>query len=290
MAQSQQSTKPELLERIKNWYNGYSWNGITSVYNPFSTLLLFTESVFGDYWFATGTPAFLVNLIKERNDVKLLLEPTQMQASGFDSFDYKTLHTKMLLFQTGYLTVKRIDRDPFNAQPIYTLGIPNEEVRQALMEHLVGAYTAFPFPDTAPMRSRMLQQLLDGDRSSFERSMQEMFACIPYQLHIPREAYYHSMLLLWLNLLGFDVQAEVSTDKGRIDAVWTWGDRVVIAEIKFAEQGATGPLLEEAFAQIHERRYHERYAGSNRRIALLAIAFAGKEIACDMKELKGNAL
>ncbi|MDR1919047.1 MAG: PD-(D/E)XK nuclease domain-containing protein, partial [Tannerellaceae bacterium] len=110
-------------------------------------------------------------------------------------------------------------------------------------------------------------------------------ARIPYQLHIPREAYYHSLLLLWLNLLGFQVEAELPTDKGRIDAVWLWKERVVIAEIKYAAEGSVEPLLEDAFAQIRERRYPERYAGSPRRIALLAIAFAGKEIACRMEEL-----
>jgi hypothetical protein len=130
----------------------------------------------------------------------------------------------------------------------------------------------------------MLQQLLEGDSAAFERSLQELFARIPYQLHIPREAYYHSLLLLWMNLLGFDVQAEVATDKGRIDAVWTWNERVVIAEIKYAEDGPVEPLLEEALAQIAERRYYERYAGENRRIAFLAVAFAGKDIACQLKE------
>jgi hypothetical protein len=284
LAELEKTNKLELIERIKHWYDGYSWDGITSVYNPFSTLLLFNKNAFGNYWFATGTPTFLVNLIKERNDVKLLLEPSQMQASNFDSFDYQVMDTKLLSFQTGYLTVKRVDKDPFGGIPLYTLNIPNEEVRQALTEHLLGSYVAYPLSDTAPMRSRMLRQLFDGDPSAFERSMQEMFARIPYQLHIPREAYYHSMLLLWLNLLGFDVQAEVPTDKGRIDAVWTWENRVVIAEIKYAEQGTVEPLLDEALAQIHERRYYERYAGSNRRIALLAVAFAGKEIACRMIE------
>jgi hypothetical protein len=115
--------------------------------------------------------------------------------------------------------------------------------------------------------------------------MQELFARIPYQLHIPREAYYHSLLLLWLNLLGFEVEAEVPTDKGRIDAVWTWNERVVITEIKYAQEGDTEPLLKAAFTQIRERRYPERYAGSHRRISLLAIAFAGKEIACQMIDL-----
>jgi hypothetical protein len=284
LAQIEHLSREELLQKIKYWYNGYSWDGITSVYNPFSTLLFFNKNQFSDYWFASGTPTFLVNIIKERNDVKLLLEPTQIQSSGFDSFDYQTMDTQLLSFQTGYLTIKKAERDPFDDIINYTLSVPNEEVRRALAEHLFVSYAAYPMTNTGPMRSRMLHQLLTGDSQAFERSLQEMFARIPYQLHIPREAYYHSLFLLWLNLLGFDVQAEVSTDKGRIDAVWTWNERVVIAEIKYIEEGLTEPLLEEAFTQIIERRYFERYAGENRRIAFLAVAFAGKEIACRLKE------
>jgi hypothetical protein len=275
----------EVIESIRRWYNGYSWDGQNAVYNPFCTLLLFDKRNFADYWFASGTPTFLIDLISKRNDVKLVLEPTTIQSTGFDSFEPETIDTKLLLFQTGYLTVKSVTKSRFGEELTYTLGIPNEEVHKSLMTYLVAAYVTFPVSETAPMRERMLGQLFDGDIAAFECAMQELFARIPYQLHIPREAYYHSMLLLWLNLLGFDVMAEMSTDKGRIDAVWTWEERVVIAEIKYAETGECAPLLDEALHQIRERRYHERYAGSNRRIALLAIAFAGKEIACRMEEL-----
>ncbi|MDR2130407.1 MAG: PD-(D/E)XK nuclease domain-containing protein, partial [Odoribacteraceae bacterium] len=112
-----------------------------------------------------------------------------------------------------------------------------------------------------------------------------LFAGIPYQLHVKREAYYHSLLLLWLNLLGFEVEAEVSTDKGRIDAAWRWGDHVVVAEIKYSEAGSVEPLLAEALAQIHARRYPNRYTATARRVTLLAVAFAGKEIGCRLEVL-----
>jgi hypothetical protein len=130
----------------------------------------------------------------------------------------------------------------------------------------------------------MMKQLFEGDASGLEASLKELFAHIPYQLHIPEEAYYHSLLLLWLNLLGFTVEAEVSTDKGRIDAVWLWEDRVVIAEVKHAVKGTVEPLLKKAFTQIRENRYEERYAGTHRRIAHLAVAVAGKKLGCRMAE------
>jgi len=272
------------IESIRRWYNGFSWDGCTAVYNPYSTLLLFDNKKFDEYWFASGTPTFLIDILRERNDVKYVLEPTQV-SGGFDSFDITNVDTKVLLFQTGYLTVKSAARNPFSENMIYTLGIPNEEVRKALMIHLVAAYAKVHVSDTGSIRDSMFEQLFNGDAASFERSLRDMFARIPYQLHIPREAYYHSLLLLWLNMIGFEVMAEIPTDKGRIDAVWTWKERAVIAEIKYAAKGSCARLLDAAFAQIKKQRYYERYMVKNNRVALLAVAFAGKSIACKMEEL-----
>ena len=184
------------------------------------------------------------------------------------------------------MTIKSIAKSRFGQQLQYTLGIPNEEVRQSLMNHLVRSYAGCPVSDTTELRDYILQQLFDGDVSAFQRNMQAMFARIPYQLHIPCDAYYHSLLLLWLNMLGFEALGEVPTNIGRIDAVWTWKDRVVIAEIKHSEKDTLETLLKEAFDQIHDRRYYEGYTGNNRRIALLAIAVAGREIECRMEEMK----
>ena len=280
-----QVTSDEIIKSIRHWFNGYSWDGITTVYNPFSTLLLLRKKEFNDYWFSSGTPTFMINEIKKRNDVKYLLEPAEISSDSFDSFEPDTIDTVLLLFQTGYLTVKSVTKSRFGEQSKYTLGIPNEEVRRSLMQHLVSSYTENPLSKTSVMRERMLQQLFDGNVSAFQQNLQTMFACIPYQLHVSCDAYYHSLLLLWLNMLGFDALGEIPTNTGRIDAVWTWEDRVVIVEIKHSEKGTLESLLQESFEQIRDRRYYERFAGNNRRIALLAIAIAGREVACKMEEI-----
>ncbi|GHT21786.1 ATPase AAA [Bacteroidia bacterium] len=285
LAQKHECSKQEAIEKIKYWYDGYSWDGETFVYNSFSTLMFFRQQEFTDHWFTTGSPTFIVNILKEHDDVKSLLEPIRMQAADFDSFDIQAINPQTLMFQTGYLTIKKKERDPFGDTMLYTLGVPNEEVNKALTTHLLASYAATSLPEVNRGCRQMMEQLLNGDALPFERSMQAMFARIPNQLHIPREAYYHSLILLWLNMLGFKVDAEVNTDKGRIDAVWTWQERVVIAEVKYAAKGAPNKLLDEALAQIHKCRYSERYAGENKRIALLGVAFAGKEIACRMEEL-----
>ena len=284
-AQTEQTTEAEIIESIRYWYNGYSWDGVTTVYNPYSTLLLFRQKRFTNYWFASGTATFLVNEIKKRNDVKYLLEPTQVFADGFDNFEPDSMSTKLLLFQTGYLTVKSVHKGKVGQLSKYILGIPNEEVRKSLIKHLVSSYAGISATETDDLRDFMQQQLFDGDVSAFQRNMQAMFARIPYQLHIPCDAYYHSLILLWLNMLGFDVLGEVPTSIGRIDAVWKQDDRIVIAEIKHDEKSTLEALLQEAFEQIHNRRYYDSFSGKNRRIALLAIAISGKETACRMEEL-----
>jgi hypothetical protein len=279
---------PEVLAEIRRWYNGFSWDGKNSVYNPFSTLVLLLQKNFTNLWFETGSPTFLINLLKERNDVRLLLEPTQMKQSELNGFDYYSLDTKILLFQSGYLTVKEIAREKFGVESIFMLGTPNYEVRQSLMEYLTSSFASCPVSNTISLRSRMMEQLLDGAATAFEANLKELFANIPYQLHIKRKVYYHSLLLLWLNMLGFHVDAEVSTNKGRIDAVWTWQERAVIAEVKYASKGALKTLLDTAMAQIKEKGYCERYAASHQRVAMLAVAFSGKRIAYRMKEIVPN--
>jgi hypothetical protein len=184
------------------------------------------------------------------------------------------------------LTIKSVKKNPFSGKPEYLLALPNEEVKNALMTHLVATFSSNTISDTSALQQQMMLQLFNGDTTAFDRNLKALIANIPYQLHVPKEKYYHSLFLLWLNMLGFKVDAEVSTNIGRIDAVWMWEERVVIAEVKYALKGDSYALIAEAFKQIHEKKYYERYNGQNKRIALLAIAFAGREITSQMKELQ----
>ena len=118
----------QLLQSIKEWYNGYSWDGEFFVYNPFSLLNFFQKSAFRNFWFATGTPTFLVNLLKERNFYNL--GRTEVGQATFDSFDIENIDTYSLLFQTGYLTIKQVE--PFG---LYVLDYPNREVKDSMLQY-----------------------------------------------------------------------------------------------------------------------------------------------------------
>lgn len=277
------TSKEQVLEDIRLWYNGYTWNGQTPVYNPFSTLLFLDRQQLNNYWFETGTPTFLVQLIKERNDVEPIVESIIVDSSALGGgYEPGQMSIIPLLFQTGYLTIKSVCYIP-GELPEYTLGIPNREVNDSLLANLFGGYTNYPVDLAPTLRKRMQHQLRAGDTTALEKSLREMLAHIPYPLHLKHEAYYHSLLLLWLRMLGFEIRGEVMTNIGRIDAVWTLPNQVIVAEIKCqSKKEDISALLDEAMAQIRERRYYEQFARS--RVSLLAVAFAGTEIGCRMEE------
>ncbi|MCP5046551.1 MAG: AAA family ATPase, partial [bacterium] len=120
-------SRQHLLEQFKLWYNGYSWDGENFLYNPFSILNLFDKNQFGNYWFATGTPTFLINHIRSRNKNIAELENVKVDDSIFESYDIDNLEVVSLLFQTGYLTIKGITLA--GVRPFYTLSYPNLEVK-----------------------------------------------------------------------------------------------------------------------------------------------------------------
>jgi hypothetical protein len=130
----------------------------------------------------------------------------------------------------------------------------------------------------------MQRDIHTGNTSGFDKNLSMLLANIPNILHVPLEAYYHSLFLLLMQLLGFDIQGEIMTNIGRIDAVWNQRDTTVIAEIKYSADKSHDKLLEEAMKQIYDNKYYEAYA--DRKIILMAIAFANKEVKCEMKPFR----
>jgi hypothetical protein len=279
MADALKAGMPELLSQIKKWYNGFSWDGQTSVYNPYSTLQLLKEKKFKDYWFATGSPQFLIDILKERDDVQFVFEPSRVSPSALDNFEVRDIDTQVLMFQTGYLTIKAVEEGELGEPPTYVLDTPNQEVRSALAEHLCAVYANYGISKTDGLRLEMIRQLKAGNCAIFEQRLQALFARIPAILR-PKEPhaaaqYVHSLLFLWLNMLGFNARAEENAGKGRIDAVWQWKDRVVVCR--------TDELLTAAMKQMKEKQYAAPYLDGKRKVSLLAVAFVGGEVKCKME-------
>jgi hypothetical protein len=271
-------TKEYLLDQIRYWYNGYTWDGETAVYNPFSTMHFFEDRRFSNYWFSTGTPSFLIDIIQRRNRVDVTLKPVVVGEKVFGGYDPANIGEISLLFQTGYLTVKQMELIDGRAQ--YTLGVPNSEVSESLLTYLVQAYGKYPDEQIDGLRKMMQRQITACDEAGFARSLEAMIAAVPSKLHIAKEAYYHSLMLIWMRLLGFNLRAEEPNNLGYSDAVWEQPDLTVVAEVKYHTKKKIDTLLGEAMKQIHDRRYYNKYLG---KVLLLGIAFSGKQTGCRME-------
>ena len=163
---------------------------------------------------------------------------------------------------------------------------PNSEVNESLLAHLLKAYGKYPdarYIDE--LRKTMQRQITGIDESGFARSLEVMIATVPYDIHIPCEHYYHSLMMLWMRLLGFKIRGEEHNSLGRSDIVWEQPELTVVVEIKYDKETKIEALLKEAMQQIYDRQYYNKYLG---KVLLLGIAFSGKQPGCRM-ELRTNS-
>ncbi|MDR3228546.1 MAG: ATP-binding protein [Puniceicoccales bacterium] len=302
-------SREQILASIKKWYNGYSWDGKTSLYNPLSTLLLFDTKDFENYWFTTATPSFLLKILAKKKRLGIALGETVVRSLVSTTDDPYKIAEETLFFQTGYLTIKEIRQTPEGGK-LFALDFPNREVRESFSRSLLAEYGQYDENKSDILREKLEAQLLASDSVALSATLRSLLAWIPYKLIIQREFYYHSILLLWLRLLGFNITAEVSTNLGIIDAVWELNDQIFVAEIKYAKPSkikdpskgkkpannkntltarsvkALDKLLAAAFVQIEEKRYPERYKTENKKIKALAIACSGREVKCEIREIE----
>jgi hypothetical protein len=278
-------TREKMLERIRYLYNGYTWDGETSVYNPFLTLNFFKKREFGNYWYSTGTPSFLIDIIRRHNKTDVVLQPITIGEDIHEGYDPLEMNDEVpLLFQTGYLTIKH--KELIDGFFRYTLDMPNMEVKNAFLKSLLTVYGKYHnLKAVNDLRGTMEQQINNLDEAGLNRSLGIMVATVPYELHRTDEAYYHTMMLLWMRLLGFQIQGEVPNDRGRVDAVWEQSNVTVIAEVKYHAKKRVKTLINEAMKQIHDRQYYNKYQG---KIILLGVAFSGKDVGCRIEELQGT--
>ncbi|MDT8440547.1 MAG: ATP-binding protein [Desulfuromonadales bacterium] len=255
------------MAQVRDWYNGYNFLG-DPVYNPFDILLFIKNGhQFENYWFATGTPTFLVKLIQEHNYYVPRLDKLQVSKSLLDSFDIESIELEPILFQTGYLSIKQACQTDFGPQ--YTLGYPNKEVAISFNDILIRYLTTQS--NVLPVKNRLLDVLKQANLPAFEQTLKSLFAAIPYHNYVKNtiasfEGYYASVVYAYLASLGLDLTVEDATSKGRIDLTIRMPERVYIIEFKVDGAG-------KALEQIKARGYQQKYLGSGKQIILLGIDF-----------------
>jgi hypothetical protein len=282
LAARYKKTVPDFLDDIRKWYNGYSWDGITSVYNPYSTLNFIGNRVFSCFWFQSGTPTFLIKRLTQIKDWANVIKPFDITRDDLDRNASEEFSALQLLFQTGYLTIKKV----FCTDVItnFTLDIPNFEVRDSLMSVLLMNKTGKSDMEVSSLRAAILAALKTNNTEQLEQSLRRLVANIPYTLKAKNEAAYHIAFLVAFSLLGFQIEGEILTNIGRIDAVLHLPSRTIIVELKYAwgVKNFAKPLAE-ALAQIKANHYADRYT-DGRKITNLAIVFSGKDVACKIEE------
>lgn len=262
--------KEKLIDIIRHWYNGYSWDGITRLYNPYSLLNLFFDNSFGNYWFATGTPTFLIKTIKDKKADITGLENRVISSSVMDSYDIDHLDLYPLLFQTGYLTISEIIKKGQIVQ--YRLNYPNYEVKESFLNHVLASFTGFETVEIQPLYMDLIMHLSQKNIPAFTSLLESLFSRIPYNLHIEEERYYHSLCYMILALMGAKINLEVLSDKGRMDGVLELDTIIYVIEFKMG--GA-----EKAIKQIKEKRYWESYMNMGKELFLSGIGgFKEKKI------------
>ena len=267
---------PELIgldrNEIRTWYNGYNWLGAEQVYNPFDVLLLFRRRAFAAYWFETGTPTFLLDTLLERGISALALDDLLSSEELLSAFDVDHIATEALLFQTGYLTIRRTE--PRGGEIYYRLGYPNREVRQSLNKSLLNHLTGNPVR-RAEHGARLYDLLLVNDFGGLETLLEVFFASIPYQWHTNNkiadyEGYYASVFYSYFASLGLAITVEDSSRAGRLDMAVEFNGNVYLFEFKVVERAAAGAALR----QLQELDYAAKYRGRGEAIYLIGVEFS----------------
>lgn len=272
LSRIEKSNKATVFEQIRHWYNGYSWDAINRVYNPTSILNLFFDKRFSNYWFSTGTPTFLINLLKEKKIDITDINNKQVSEYIFESYDIENLNVYSLLFQTGYLTISRIYKKRGNLQ--YQLVFPNYEVKESLLNHLLASFSGKEVADIQPFYLELLDCLDLKNIDQFQILLASLFAGIPYNLHIKEERYYHSLFYMILSLMGARIDLEVLSDKGRMDAVLELDELIYVIEFKMGTP-------KQAIEQIKQKWYYEAYLKKEKEVHLLGVGgFTEKKIGC----------
>ena len=266
---------PELegLDRqaIRDWYNGYNWLG-DSVYNPFDLLLFFQERVFRPYWFETGTPTFLIDVLTERRFYTPRLEKVFASEALLSAFDVERLAPEALLWQTGYLTFH--GQRQVGARIEYQLSYPNLEVEaslnDALLKGLMGDES-----QAEMVTSRLFVVLQEGALDELHRHIDSLYAAIPHDWYrnnpiAQYEGYWASVFYSHIAALGLDLIAEDVTSQGRIDLTVKLPERIYLFEFKVIELEPEGKAL----AQLKARDYAAKYRAAGVPIHLVGIEFS----------------
>ena len=256
-------TKEECYAQLKDYYDGYHFRqNSVGIYNPFSLLNTMASRVFSYYWFETGTPTFLVEILKKSSYNLNRLSKEKVTADVLGDISNMEVTPVPVIYQSGYLTIKDYDKR-FKK---YVLGFPNQEVEEGFVNYLSRSFSRINIDDTFDI-DKFVEELEAGKVESFMRRMESLFADNDYRVQGNQELYFQNVLYVFFKLLGFYVEVERPTSDGRMDLIVKTADYIYIFEFKLDKSA------DEALQQIEDKGYAQPYAVDPRRLYKIGVNF-----------------
>ncbi|PCI73933.1 hypothetical protein COB28_02835 [Candidatus Dependentiae bacterium] len=267
----------EFKEATKSYYNGYRfWKNLPAgksqidiprIYNPFSVMHNINNPTFECYWFSSGTPTFLMNLFKRDKYQIESFEALEISEEELGAFEPTLLPLNTLLYQTGYLTIKKYDLDSKN----FILTYPNIEVKEAFLQRILVWISEVQSGQINKHAAQLRKAINMHDLELLISTLKSFYATIPYTIQLDQEKYYQTIFYIILTLLGITIDVEIATNIGRIDAVIKTEKYIYIIEFKL------DLIAYKAIEQIKTKKYYEQYQQDSRPITLIGITFSRKE-------------
>ena len=264
LAKKLEITPEEALMKLKENYDGYHFTSPSpDIYNPFSLLNAFADGKFGSYWFGSGTPTYLINMLEKFGVEPSEIGNNRVSVEDFDAPTERMTSIIPLLYQSGYITIKNYDEE----LDLYTLNIPNKEVRIGLMKSLLPHYVGSKAPETTTMVAYLSRDIRNGDMDTALRRLQTFLSTIPQCDNTKYEGHYQQVFYIIFSLLGYYVDVEVRTPRGRVDIVLRTKTTLYVMELKLDKS------VGEAMEQIDLKNYPERFALCGLPVVKVVVSF-----------------
>jgi hypothetical protein len=255
----------DVREELRVKYDGYHFcEDSVGIYNPFSILCAFQGNKIQSYWFETGTPSYLVYLLKKHGYNLEQMSKIECDSDVLNSVDSQSTNPIPVIYQSGYLTIKDYDAE-FG---LYTLGFPNKEVEDGFLKFLLPNYASIDKTQTAFFITNFVKDMRAGQVDTFLKRLSSLFADTPYELIKDLENHYQNVLFIVTKLMGFYVKAEYHTSEGRIDLLLQTKDYTYVMEFKL------DGTAEEALQQIHDKNYPLPFAVDGRKLVKVGVNFS----------------
>ncbi len=268
LAQKSDITTEEAYNRLRENYDGYHFNRFQAkgIYNPFSLLYTLKNQSFGDYWFETGTPTYLVTLLQNYNYRIDELTQEQVTEDVLNSIDPSSQNPIPVIYQSGYLTISGYDEE----FELYSLGFPNREVERGFTRFLIPYYTPMTDNHGPATIAQLARDIRNGNAETFMQRLQAVFADTDYRIVGNRELYFQNAVAVIFKMLGFNIQTERPANGGRMDMILQTASYIYIIEFKIDKSA------EEALLQIKEKGYYLPFTTDSRPTVLIGVNFSSE--------------